>query len=113
MNNHRLSSKSENKKVDRAILLTEIDNLLSKPSNLEYQDDGRIYIISEQRFLVQGGGSRRKVELLYPEGTLIQTFKSQADCAKFLGISTQTISAKLQKGERVNYNNQSCIIRKI
>jgi hypothetical protein len=96
MNNHRLSSKSRNKKVDRAILLTEIDNLLSKPSNLEYQDDGRIYIISEQRFLVQGGGSRRKVELLYPEGTLIQT-----------------ISAKLQKGERVNYNNQSCIIRKI
>ena len=74
---------------------------------------GRIFIISEQKFLAQGGGTRKGVELVYPDGTLIQIFKSQADCAKFLGLGKQTISSKLQKGEGVKYNNQLCILRNI
>jgi hypothetical protein len=113
MNNNRLSTTlSEGDKiVDRTQLLMEIEELLTRPTNYEYRDDGRIFIISEQRFLTQGGGSRKGVELLYPDGTLIQIFK--ADCAKFLGLGKQTISSKLQKGEGVKYNNQLCILRNV
>ena len=45
MNNNRLSS-SGSIKVDRMLLQTEIDILLSGPSNFEHKEDGTIYIKS-------------------------------------------------------------------
>lgn len=111
MNNNRLSTRGNVQ--DRTELLTKIEELLSKPSNYEYKNDGKLWIISEQRFLPQGGGIKKGVELLYPDGTLIQTFKSQADCAKFLVLDKRIISSKIQKGDGVNYNNKLCILRNI
>lgn len=65
------------------------------------------------KILASRWGIKKGVELLYPDGTLIQTFKSQADCAKFLVLDKRIISSKIQKGDGVNYNNQLCILRNI
>lgn len=111
MNNNRLSTRGN--VHDRTELLTKIEELLSKPSNYEYRNDGKFFIISEQRFLPQGGGTKKGVELIYPDGTLIKTFKSLGDCAKFLVLDKRIISSKIQKGDGVNYNNQLCILRNI
>ncbi len=39
------------------------------------------------------GGTKKGVELIYPDGTLIKTFKSQGDCAKFLVLDKRIISS--------------------
>lgn len=57
MNNNRLSTSSK-PRIDRAELIIDLNNLLSLPSNYEYKEDGKIFIISENRYLT--GGRRVK-----------------------------------------------------
>ncbi len=52
MNSYRLTTNS-NTKVDRALILSKIAGLLSKPANYEIAKDGRTWIISEQRYLTE------------------------------------------------------------
>ena len=82
MNNDRLSTAlkpSPNK--EWSVLQLEIDNLLSGPSNYEVKKDGRIFIISENRFLPMR--TRIWMEHHDENGNIINTFGSLAHCVKF------------------------------
>jgi len=75
---------------------------LCLPSNYEIDSQsGKTKIISEQRYIGEGKG---KAVALVSSGSTIKTFKSLTDCAKFLGISTQTVNSKLLNGQPVKSN---------
>lgn len=95
INNNRLSN-SGKPVINRMKLIKDISNLLSLPSNYEIdKQNGKIFIISEQKYL--GEGKSKAVALVASDST-VNTFKSLTDCAKFLGISTQTVNSKLLSG---------------
>jgi len=95
MNNNRLSN-SGKPRINRMKLLEGIAKLLSLPSNFEIApQNGKVWIISEQKYL--GEGKSKAVALVASDST-VKTFKSLTDCAKFLGISTQTVNSKLLSG---------------
>jgi hypothetical protein len=114
MNNNRLS-RSGKPTIDRVKLIEDITNLLSMPSNYEYQEDGKIYIISENRFLLPRGKRNKpvRVALISYEGDVIKTFNSLGDCAKFLDIAPSTARNRLIKGLNFIFKNNSCFIKEI
>ena len=98
MNNNRLSTSKE-PRVDRTLLYTEIDKLLSGPSNYDIKEDKKYikslgrYVRHEIRIKALG------VQLVDSEsGNIIQTFSSFYDCSKFLGVSRPTVSNRSLKG---------------
>lgn len=117
MNNNRLSTSREKPVADRDLLLADIDKLLSRSSNFENMEDGRIFILSEGRYLKRGkgkeGGKAKKVVLLSPEQTVIKTFKSLSDCAKFLGFPLSTVSYKLRKNQPIKFQNKLCLLNRV
>ena len=75
--------------VKRKVLQDKIYKLLNSPSNLERKENGRIFIISQNRYLNEGA---KAVQLIDNKGNIINTFHSKADCAKFLGVSSTTVA---------------------
>jgi len=112
MNNNRLSTIGEEKTevVSRELLQKEIDRLLSAPSNLEIEEDGRIFIKSLNKYY--SDRSNIQVDLLDEKGSIFETFNSLVDCSKYLNISPQTAGRKLRAGSPVLLNNQSLYIKK-
>lgn len=98
MNSHRLST-SKVLRVDRTLLYTEIDKLLSGPSNYEIRD-GKKYIKSLGRHVRHEIPNKALgVQLVDSEsGNIIKTFSSFHDCSKFLGLSRPTVSNRSLKG---------------
>jgi hypothetical protein len=95
MNIKRLSTNpAHHSIVKREVLYGKIDKLLNSPSNLERREDGRIFIISENRFFNEGA---KLVQLLDNEGNILNTFTSRADCGKFLDVSNTTVANWLAK----------------
>lgn len=92
MNNNRLST-SDVPKVDRTLLLEEIANLLLE-SNYTPKE-GKIWIESLNRF--KNDNTRKTVQLL-EESTdkIINTFRTQTDCAEFFNISEAGIRKRLR-----------------
>jgi len=112
MNNNRLST-SGKPAIDRDILMRDIAKLLSK-SNYVVKEDGRIWIISQNKYLAQSsgsGGKRKGVALLSPEGTIIKTFYSLTECGNFLGVTRKTITNKLAKGQAVLFDERLCSLQ--
>ena len=98
MNSKRLST-NDLDIVDRALLNTQIEKLLNGPSNFEIKEDGRVYIISLNKYLT--GGTRKPLLLTLKDsnGSVISTFSTRGECAKFLGVSAKTVTARVQ-GEK-------------
>ena len=105
MNSYRLTTNS-NTKVDRAFILSEIANLLSKPANYEIAKDGRTWIISEQRYLTEV--KPKKVVLLTDDGTVIKSFESLTEAAKSLGYPKSTITYKFNKSQPILFDDKIC-----
>jgi hypothetical protein len=116
MNNNRLSTsgKPQINTPGRVKLIEDITKLLSMPSNYEYQEDGKIHIISENRLLLPRGkrGKPVKVALISSEGDVINTFNSIGDCAKFLDIVPSAARNRLVKGLSFLFKNDLCFIKK-
>ena len=92
MNNNRLST-SDVPKVDRTLLLEEIANLLLE-SNYTLKG-GKVWIESLNRF--KNDNTRKAVQLLEEyTGKIINTFRTQSDCAEFFNISEAGIRKRLQ-----------------
>ena len=113
MNNNRLST-SGKPQINRVKLIEDITKLLSMPSNYEYQEDGKIHIISENRLLLPRGkrGKPVRVALISSEGDVINTFNSIGDCAKFLDIVPSAAGNRLRKGLIFRFKNNLCFIKK-
>lgn len=77
MNNNRLSTnKTTGLLKNRDALLSDIARMNSMPSNYEYRDHGKIWIISEKRYLLEVG--KEKVFLLFSkDGTVNKAFKGR------------------------------------
>lgn len=105
MNNHRLST-SNSPRVNRTLLIAEIDKFLSLPSNYEIRD-GKKFIKSLNRFVrheqIQEAIGVQIVDL---QGNILNTFDSFSKCAKYLGISKTTISNRLKTGKQFSFGEK-------
>ena len=111
MNSKRLST-NDLDRVDRAFLNTQVEKLLNGPSNFEIKEDGRVYIISLNKYLT--GGTRKPLLLTLkdPNGSVISTFSSRGECAKFLGVSAKTVSVRVQDGKVFLFKGQCVSLSK-
>lgn len=105
MNSYRLTTNSITK-VDRAFILSEIANLLSKPDNYEIAKDGRTWIISEQKYLNEG--QQKKVVLLTDDGTVIKSFEFLTEAGKSLGYPKSTVTYKFNKSQPILFEGKLC-----
>lgn len=112
MNNNRLST-SSSPRVDRALLLKDIDLLLKGPlsSNLEKREDGRIWIKSLNKYY--NDHAKIRVELKDLEGNVIKTFDSQADCAKYLGVTPSVVGRRIQANKSFSFDNKLHYLNKV
>jgi len=115
MNNKRLTTNRESVKetvsrVDRKLLLEKIENLLSKPSNFEVKEDGRIFIISENRYYSNKNKLQVTVERL--DGTILYTFDSIKECLEKLKISKSLYYDRLNKGLPINIEGELLYIKR-
>lgn len=115
MNNKRLSSSSSFKTNDergaRALLQLEIDKLLSAPSNFEVRENGKIFIKSLNRYYFRGASV--SIQLKNVNGVVVETFKSLADCVKYIGISISQAAKKLLKNQPILFNSQLLYLQKV
>lgn len=110
MNNNRLST-SRSPVVDRALLLEEIEKFLKGPSNLEEREDGRIFIKSLNKYY--SDRAKIRVELQDEKGNVINTFDSQADCAKYLGVSPPIVAKRIRNSIPTSLENKLVYIKKV
>ncbi len=110
MNNNRLSTKRSIPEVDRALLDSDIKKFLETPSNFEVKEDGRIFIKSLNKYY----SDRVKIglELIDESGGVIRPFASMADCAKYLNVTSTTVSKRLQTGKPFLFNNKLVSLKK-
>ena len=86
MNNNRLSTKGA-AQVNRDVLLTTVERLLSGPSNCEIRE-GKIWIKSLNRFRHKGGLIKQlSVQLQDQKGNIVKIFDTQTECADSFGVS--------------------------
>ena len=109
MNNRRLSTAGR-PAVDRASVDADILRLLSRPSNYEKREDG-IWIISENKYLK--GGKSKPILLIDQKGSILYSFYSVTDCAKFLGKSRQTIYKWIQDSRTFLFKNKLVSFKKV
>jgi hypothetical protein len=115
MNSHRLSSSKSSKGIyqDRVLLMTEVDKLLKMPSNLEILEDGRVFIKSLNKIYNPGRASSQ-IALYGENGALLRTFPSILACAKYLGISNDSLSRTyLKKGKAFLKDSSLVYIKRV
>ena len=109
MNNNRLTTR-RSALVDRAVLYSEIQNLLNGPSNFEVREDGRVFIKSLNKYY--SDKAKIKLNLLDESGSIIKSFDSAADCAKYLNISPMTVSHRSRKSNPFLFEGKLVSIKK-
>ena len=128
MNNNRLST-SKAQRVDRDMLMSEIDRLINTPSNYEIQEDGKIYIKSgpPPPSSINWGGRREEevkryrndtkpiaVQMLEPStGNVFNSFNSIAACGKFLEMSYPTAFNRVSSGYPFKFQDKRVYLRKV
>nr|YP_009663708.1 hypothetical protein [Dactylella tenuis]QCW06846.1 hypothetical protein [Dactylella tenuis] len=115
MNSNRLSTSGKSIE-DRYLLLADITKLLNLTSNYETREDGRVWIISENKYQAKksgAGGKKKCVQLISLDGSVFKTFNSLTDCGKFLGVSRKTVSNKMEKSQSVLFEGKSYTLRTI
>ena len=105
-----LDGKSEVTRDGRAELISEITNLLFLPSNYEYRENGKIWIISENRYFIEVG-KLKAVSLLSTDGTINKAFESFNVCANFLGVAPETVRRRIKKSILFQFDNKSCYLK--
>lgn len=94
MNLNRLSTNPDKLSQSKTDNLTiDIAKLLSGQSNLEIKSDGRIFILSLNKYYNKG--KKIPVSLFDMKGLFHSSFDSIKDCAKLLGISAERVSKRL------------------
>ena len=94
MNNNRLSTTS-NQPVDRTLLLDEINQLLSGPSNFELKNERR-RVISLNKYY-HSSRNNICVTIQDENDNNIHSFNSILECAKFLDVHPTTITKRIKK----------------
>jgi len=92
-------------------LEVRINNLLEAPSNYELHNNGKVFIISEGRYL--RGRGNVQVELFDVNGVLVNTFNSIRNCAEYFRVSERTINRRLDSGDEFIYNSENFIIKRV
>jgi len=111
MNLNRLSTNTAKmSQIQLDSLQRDIVKLLTGPSNLEVEKDGRILIKSLNKYYT-GSGSV-KVELQDKNGLIVYTFGSISECAKFLDLAPGTVTTRLQKSMPVVVDNKELFVYK-
>ena len=102
MNKHRLSN-SDASRIDRIHQFkVEIYKLLSEPSNYLSKEE-KAWIISLNRFKLET--KAKAVQLVeVSSGNILNTFKTQTDCADFINISEAAIRKRLKKKRNSSYH---------
>jgi len=113
MNNYRLSS-SLHPRIDRSLLEAEITKLLNGPSNYEIRE-GKTFIKSLNRYLKNEGLNKAiAVQLVDGEtGSIISTFNSFNDCAKFLGTSRSSVSNRSLKNNLFKHEGKLVYLQRV
>lgn len=109
MNNNRLSTTS-NQPVDRTLLLDEINQLLSGPSNFELRN-GRQWVISLNKYY-HSPRNNICVAIQDENGNNIHSFNSILECAKFLDVHPTTITKRIKKSISFLLKNKRVYIKK-
>lgn len=110
MNTKRLSTYNT-KLVDREELNAGIEKLLAQPSNYEVKEDGRIWIISENKYY--GDKNSVGVILQDKDGNVISSFESLTACAKSLGQTRNLITRYMLKEQPLLIDNKLVYIKRV
>ena len=94
MNKNRLSTKIGRRRYDPEHLRLEIDKLLSRGSNYEIRENNRKFITNffKKKFWYEAINTKIRLILKNESGNILLSFNSQAECAKYLGISPSTVA---------------------
>jgi hypothetical protein len=113
MNNYRLSS-SLYPRIDRSLLVAEINNLLSGPSNYEIRE-GKTYIKSLNRYVKHDKLNKAiAVKLIDGQtGNILSTFNSFNECAKFLGTSRSSVSNRSINNNQFKHEGKVVYLQRI
>jgi len=95
---------------DRNTLLLDLKTMLGVGSNYIINDKGQTIIKSSGKFLKKG--SAIMILILDGEGNTLNEFKSINACASFLGISHDTVRARLRSGKSIKFNSNLVYVKK-
>lgn len=104
MNSRRLSTNVNGTLPDRELLLSKINELLSRPSNFE-SVDGKIYIKSLGKYYYNNTKSV-SISLLDENNLVLKTWPSLTSCAEGLGISKSGVQKRLKNQTRFLFNGE-------
>lgn len=76
-----------------------LNKLLNEPSNLEFREDGRIFIKSLNRFY--SSRDSITVELQDENGLVLRTFDSLAEVARYFEVDPKTVKYWIQNNKPV------------
>ena len=90
INSKRLSTYDKSSKdVDSNLMRERLNKLLNEPSNLEFREDGRVFIKSLNRFY--SSRDSITVELQDEKGLVLRTFDSLAEVARYFEVDPKTV----------------------
>ncbi len=116
MNNNRLFSKNR-LIIDRNLLLNNIADLFNEPSNFKLQDDGRILIVSQNKYYsvacFRRLGNHVKIRVENLNNEVLYTFDSIKDCLETLKISKSQFYSSLGKKGLIHVNGEPLIIKRV
>lgn len=100
INSKRLSTYDKSSKdVDSNLMRERLNKLLNEPSNLEFREDGRIFIKSLNRFY--SSRDSITVELQDENGLVLRTFDSLAEVARYFEVDPKTVKYWIQNNKPV------------
>jgi hypothetical protein len=109
MNKNRLSTNdnilSKIHDVNTSNLDKQIQELLSRSSNLEVHPDGKIFIKSEQVYLKSRGNV--KIEVFNDKGLLLYSFENLEETGNFFNLSKHIIRYRLDTEKPLIINNDT------
>lgn len=111
MNNNRLSTYSRKIVGDRELLLSKINDLLVKPSNLELKGDGKIFIKSLSRYYYNNT-KPLEIKMEDESGSVVKTWPSLTSCAESLGLSKSGVQKRLKNVTRFVFEGRTVYLNK-
>ena len=96
--------------MDRTLLLDEINQLLSGPSNFELRNERR-RVISLNKYY-HSSRNNICVTIQYENGNNIHSFNSILECAKFLDVHPTIITKRIKKVYLFLLKNKRVYIKK-
>ena len=111
MNNNRLSTNEiSNNSQDNLLLRVEVAKLLEQPSNYQISEDGRLFIVSLNRYKVNN--KAKTVQLVeVSSGDTIATFNSVNSCAKYLGVALSTVQRRILVSSHFIFEGKTVFVR--